>query len=226
MKRETVSAPAPPKPAAPAALPYRFPPLDLLTEDPGGVSENIRDELQENAVKLVDTLKSFRVNTKIENISRGPTITRYELVPEPGTKVRSITNLVDDIALNLATTGVRIEAPIPGKSAVGIEVPNKKRTTVHLRTLLETEAFQNAKSRLTVALGEDVAGDAVYFDIGKMPHQYHRRTRSPSPSKTSMGRNRFRTFHPQPAHGTISSPLWQSDTAMHIQNIFLYHQAY
>ncbi len=170
VKRETVSAPEPPKPAAPAALPYRFPPLDLLTEDPGGVSENIRDELQENAVKLVDTLKSFRVNTKIENISRGPTITRYELVPEPGTKVRSITNLVDDIALNLATTGVRIEAPIPGKSAVGIEVPNKKRTTVHLRTLLETEAFQNAKSRLTVALGEDVAGDAVYFDIGKMPH--------------------------------------------------------
>ena len=114
VKRETVSAPEPPKPAAPAALPYRFPPLDLLTEDPGGVSENIRDELQENAVKLVDTLKSFKVNTKIENISRGPTITRYEMVPEPGTKVRSITNLVDDIALNLATTGVRIEAPIPG----------------------------------------------------------------------------------------------------------------
>ncbi|MBR5679861.1 MAG: DNA translocase FtsK, partial [Clostridia bacterium] len=170
VKRETVSAPEPPKLAAPAAPPYVFPPLDLLTEDPGGVSENIRDELQENAVKLVDTLKSFRVNTKIENISRGPTITRYELVPEPGTKVRSITNLVDDIALNLATTGVRIEAPIPGKSAVGIEVPNKKRTTVHLRTLLETETFQSAKSRLFVALGEDVAGDAVFFDIGKMPH--------------------------------------------------------
>ena len=173
VKRETVSAPKPEKslaPAAPAAKPYVFPPLELLTEDPGGVNENIREELQENAVKLVDTLKSFRVNTKIENISRGPTITRYELVPEPGTKVRSITNLVDDIALNLATTGVRIEAPIPGKSAVGIEVPNKKRTTVHLRTLLETETFQSAKSRLFVALGEDVAGDAVFFDIGKMPH--------------------------------------------------------
>ncbi|MBE6726150.1 MAG: DNA translocase FtsK [Ruminococcaceae bacterium] len=169
VKRETLSAPEPEeeRETAPA---YCFPPTELLTEDPGGGNEDIKDELQENAVKLVDTLKSFKVNTKIENISRGPTITRYELVPEPGTKVRSITNLVDDIALNLATTGVRIEAPIPGKSAVGIEVPNKKRTTVHLRTLLETEAFRTAKSCLTVALGEDVAGDAVYFDAGKMPH--------------------------------------------------------
>ena len=172
VKRETVSAPLPEtqKSVKPAAPEYIFPPIDLLTEDPGGGGEDIKDELQENALRLVETLQSFRVNTKIENISRGPTITRYELLPEKGTRVRSITNLVDDIALNLATTGVRIEAPIPGKSAVGIEVPNKKRTTVHLRTLIENDRFITAKSKLTVALGEDVAGDAVYFDIAKMPH--------------------------------------------------------
>lgn len=149
---------------------YVFPPIDILTEDREAHNDNIKEELQENAIKLVETLKSFNVKTKIEDISRGPTITRYELQPEPGTKVRSITNLVDDIALNLATTGVRIEAPIPGKAAVGIEVPNKNQSTVHLRTLIEMEAFQNAKSRLTVCLGENVAGEAVYFDIAKMPH--------------------------------------------------------
>ncbi len=172
VKRETVSAPLPEtqKSVKPAAPEYKFPPIDLLTEDPGGGGEDIKDELQENALRLVETLQSFRVNTKIENISRGPTITRYELLPEKGTRVRSITNLVDDIALNLATTGVRIEAPIPGKSAVGIEVPNKKRTTVHLRTLIENDRFITAKGKLTVALGEDVAGEAVYFDIAKMPH--------------------------------------------------------
>ncbi len=149
---------------------YSFPPIDLLTEGTDKADDNVREELEENAVRLVETLRSFKVITKIENISRGPTITRYELKPEPGTKVRSITNLVDDIALNLATTGVRIEAPIPGKSAVGIEVPNKTRTTVHLRDLIATDGFVKAKSKLTVCLGEDVAGDAVYFDIAKMPH--------------------------------------------------------
>jgi len=149
---------------------YVFPPIDILAEDLGGGNQNIKDELQDNAVKLVETLRSFNVKTKIENISRGPTITRYELLPEPGTRVRSIVNLVDDIALNLATTGVRIEAPIPGKSAVGIEVPNKNQSTVHLRSLIENDKFVNAKSKLTVCLGEDVAGDAVYFDIAKMPH--------------------------------------------------------
>ena len=150
---------------------YKRPPIDLLTmgDDLNG-QDNIKDELQENAVKLVETLRSFNVKVKIENISRGPTITRYELCPEPGTKVSSIRNLVDDIALNLATTGVRIEAPIPGKSAVGIEVPNKKQTTVHLRTLIQSPDFEKAKSPLTVCLGEDVAGDPVYFDIAKMPH--------------------------------------------------------
>ena len=156
--------------AVPAPFEYKFPPIDILASDPGGGKENIKEELQDNAVRLVETLKSFNVKTKIENISRGPTITRYELLPEPGTRVRSIVNLVDDIALNLATTGVRIEAPIPGKSAVGIEVPNKNQTTVHLRTLIESAKFADAKSKLTVCLGEDVAGEAVYFDIAKMPH--------------------------------------------------------
>ena len=172
VQRTVVSAPAqaPVKPAKPSIPPYQFPPTDILAEDPGSGNEDIKDELQENAVKLVETLRSFNVKTKIVDISRGPTITRYELMPEPGVRVRSVQNLVDDIALNLATTGVRIEAPIPGKAAVGIEVPNKKQTTVHLRKLLEDPRFTGAKSQLTVALGEDVAGEAVYFDIGKMPH--------------------------------------------------------
>lgn len=149
---------------------YVFPSPELLTKDTSVANEHTKEELQENALKLVETLKSFKVITKIENISRGPTITRYELKPEQGVKVRQITNLVDDIALNLATTGVRIVAPIPGKAAVGIEVPNKNRSTVHLRSLIENDRFVSAKSRLTVCLGEDVAGEAVYFDISKMPH--------------------------------------------------------
>jgi len=173
VSRESVAGSAaeqPSKPRKEAPVPYNFPPIEILTEAPDDGPNDIKEELQDNAVKLVETLKSFHVNTKIENISRGPTITRYELKPEMGTKVRSIANLVDDIALNLATTGVRIEAPIPGKAAVGIEVPNKNRSTVHLRTLIESEKFLSAKSRLTCCLGEDVAGEAVYFDIGKMPH--------------------------------------------------------
>ena len=173
VNRETMASAAEEKAAKTAKeapVPYNYPPIEILTEDTDDEPGDIKEELQDNAVKLVETLKSFHVNTKIENISRGPTITRYELKPEMGTKVRSISNLVDDIALNLATTGVRIEAPIPGKAAVGIEVPNKKQSTVHLRTLIQSEAFMGAKSRLTCCLGEDVAGEAVYFDIAKMPH--------------------------------------------------------
>lgn len=158
-------------PKVKAAVPdYKFPPVDLLTEDTSTGDDDIKDELQENAVKLVETLESFNVKTKIADISRGPTITRYELLLERGIRVRSVTNLVDDIALNLATKGVRIEAPIPGKSAVGIEVPNKNQSTVHLRTLICDDRFVNAKSKLTICLGEDVAGEAVYFDIAKFPH--------------------------------------------------------
>ncbi len=149
---------------------YVFPPVSLLTLDTTPKNENIREELQTNATRLVETLRSFKVRTKIVNISRGPAITRYELSPEEGVRVRSIANLVDDIALNLATTGVRVEAPIPGKAAVGIEVPNKTVSTVFLRDLIDTETFRKATSKLNVCLGVDVAGEPVYLDIVKMPH--------------------------------------------------------
>ncbi len=149
---------------------YIFPPLALLKQDLTPKNENIREELQTNASRLVDTLRSFKVRTRIVNISRGPAITRYELAPEEGVRVRAIANLVDDIALNLATTGVRIEAPIPGKAAVGIEVPNKTVSTVYLRELVDTETFAKAASKLNVGLGVDVAGAPVFLDIVKMPH--------------------------------------------------------
>lgn len=159
---------APAKPAEPRE--YILPPIRLL-KDPGKRSAVAgTEEAQANALKLVKTLASFRVNTHISNISRGPTITRYELVPEEGVRVRSVANLVDDISLSLATEGVRIEAPIPGKSAIGIEVPNRTVETVYLRELIDTEEFQGAKSKLTAALGMDVAGTPRYFDIAKMPH--------------------------------------------------------
>lgn len=149
---------------------YAFPPMSFLHQETEQLTLDGDSEVQENADKLVATLRSFRVNTKIINISRGPTITRYELAPEAGTRVRSISNLVDDIALSLATTGVRIESPIPGKAAVGIEVPNKTVSTVYVRDLMEKEAFTAAKSKLTTCLGMDVAGAPVYLDIAKMPH--------------------------------------------------------
>jgi S-DNA-T family DNA segregation ATPase FtsK/SpoIIIE len=150
--------------------PYVFPPYDLLAENKDTVENDYSEELQSNARILVETLRSFRVGVKEVTYSRGPTITRYELKPEVGTRVRSIANLVDDIALNLATTGVRIEAPIPNKAAVGIEVPNKTRATVYLRDLIENPKFFDAKSRLTASLGMDVGGNPIYFDISKMPH--------------------------------------------------------
>ena len=149
---------------------YIFPPMNLLPEDVALKSTGVREELQENGEKLVETLRSFNVKTRIEDIQRGPTITRYELLPEPGTRVRSIVNLVDDISLNLATTGVRIEAPVPGKAVVGIEVPNKNKAIVHLRTLIDDKRFTENTSKLFCALGEDVAGESIYLDIGKMPH--------------------------------------------------------
>ncbi len=147
-----------------------YPPITLLAEDKGGRQENFTAELRQTAEKLQETLLSFNVKTKIVGYSRGPTVTRYELQPEVGTRVRSISNLVDDIALNLAASGVRIEAPIPGKSAVGIEVPNRTSSTVYLRTLLESPKFKESKSNLTACLGADVAGNPIIFDIAKMPH--------------------------------------------------------
>ncbi len=148
-----------------------YPPITLLSEDKNIKNENNSAELRMTAEKLQETLLSFNVKTKIVGFSRGPTVTRYELQPEAGTRVRSISNLVDDIALNLAASGgVRIEAPIPGKSAVGIEVPNKTPSTVYLRTILESPKFSESKSKVTACLGADVAGNPIIFDISKMPH--------------------------------------------------------
>ena len=152
------------------ALPYVFPPIDLLAKNKNQDHEDHTAELQENARQLLSTLQSFKINIKEINYSRGPTITRYELKPEAGVRVRSIANLVDDIALSLATSGVRIEAPIPGKPAVGIEVPNRNRATVYLRDLIDNPQFTEAKSKLTASLGMDVGGNPIYFDITKMPH--------------------------------------------------------
>ena len=149
---------------------YVFPPIDLLSEDTNKKDNDNTEELMRNAQGLVDTLRSFNVKIKEITYSRGPTITRYELKPDVGVRVRSIANLVDDISLNLATTGVRIEAPIPGKPAVGIEVPNENPTTVFLRSLIDADKFQSESSKLTACLGADVGGKSVYFNIAKMPH--------------------------------------------------------
>lgn len=150
--------------------PYVFPPVDMLEPNKNDTDTDYSAELQENAKKLMDTLRSFKVGIREITYSRGPTITRYELKPDVGIRVRSIANLVDDIALNLATTGVRIEAPIPNKPAVGIEVPNRNRATVYLRDLIDSPKFSDAKSKLTACLGMDVGGNPIYFDIAKMPH--------------------------------------------------------
>lgn len=149
---------------------YLFPPFTLLEAQVNVNEENISQELNNSATTLVETLKSFGVQTNIINISRGPSVTRYELQPASGVKISKITNLSDDIAMNLAATGVRIEAPIPGKSAVGIEVPNKNVSIVKMRSLVESKEFQNAKSKLTVALGMDITGKITLADLGRMPH--------------------------------------------------------
>ncbi|MGM9625631.1 MAG: DNA translocase FtsK [Eubacteriales bacterium] len=161
------AAPAPVQPQAPQ---YVYPPVTLLKKDTSDKNEDVAGELETNARKLTDILRSFNVRTKIVNVSRGPTITRYELQPESGTRVRSVANLVDDIALGLAADGVRIEAPIPGKSAIGIEVPNQSVSTVYIRDLIDSDAFRSSKSKLTTALGMDVAGAPVFLDAAKMPH--------------------------------------------------------
>ncbi|MBQ9080191.1 MAG: DNA translocase FtsK [Clostridia bacterium] len=148
---------------------YVFPPYELLAQ-PTESEEDFAQELRDNAKRLMDTLSSFKIRIKEINYSRGPTITRYELRPDDGVRIRSIANLVDDIALSLATAGVRIEAPIPGKSAVGVEVPNQHQATVYLRSLIESQTFIDTPSRLAVCLGQDVAGKPIYFNIDKMPH--------------------------------------------------------
>ncbi|MBQ1898064.1 MAG: DNA translocase FtsK, partial [Ruminococcus sp.] len=149
---------------------YVYPPTKLLEPAVDGESESAYMEMQNNATKLVETLNSFGVKANIVNICRGPSVTRYELQPAPGVKISKITNLSDDIALNLAANGVRIEAPIPGKAAVGIEVPNKVTSMVTLRELVETDEFRNSKSKLNCVLGRDISGEIITTDLAKMPH--------------------------------------------------------
>lgn len=170
--------PASPPPAREAPTPrerengaaYTLPPYDCLEQPKPTDTSNYSEELKANARKLVDTLKSFGVETKIVDISRGPAVTRYELQPSAGVRINRISNLADDIALNLAASGVRIEAPIPNKAAVGIEIPNRTRTMVTLREIIETPVFQQAKSKLNVALGKDIAGNITCADLARMPH--------------------------------------------------------
>lgn len=150
---------------------YTFPPIDLLKQaDNESNSEQAEAEMKNNADTLVDTLKSFGVQTRIVDIHRGPTVTRYELQPSAGVKISKITALADDIALNLAAAGVRIEAPIPGKAAVGIEVPNRVKDTVSIREMIESEEFSNTKSKLSFVVGKNIDGEVIIGDIAKLPH--------------------------------------------------------
>ena len=148
---------------------YAFPPITLLKHG-SSESGDVSEELKSNAARLVETLKSFGVETRIINISRGPAVTRYELQPSAGVKISRITGLADDIALNLASAGVRIEAPIPNKAAVGIEVPNKNVSIVQIREMIDSKEFRNAEGKLSVALGRDISGNITISDISKMPH--------------------------------------------------------
>ncbi len=158
------------QPSAPMPKQYRFPPLSLLAKGKGKNNGNSNKELNETAARLQQTLATFGVRVTITDISQGPSVTRYELQPEQGVKVSKIVGLADDIKLNLAATDIRIEAPIPGKAAVGIEVPNKENSAVALRDLLESREFKEFPSNLAFAVGKDIAGKIVTTDIAKMPH--------------------------------------------------------
>ncbi len=149
--------------------PYVYPPTNLLNL-PIKNSSKSNEEFKATAAKLQETLHNFGIEVQVSNISIGPTVTRYEILPEPGVKVSKIVGLTDDIKLNLAASDIRIEAPIPGKSAVGIEVPNKENTIVSLRELFESEEFRNTKAKLNFALGKDIAGKPIVSDIATMPH--------------------------------------------------------
>ena len=157
------------KKEAPGPRPYVFPPLSCLKKG-SGIPADMSRELKETAMRLQQTLSTFGVGVTITDISQGPTVTRYELQPEQGVKVSKIVNLADDIKLNLAATDIRIEAPIPGKAAIGIEVPNKETMPVALRDLLESREFREFPSNIAFAVGKDIAGKVVVSDIAKMPH--------------------------------------------------------
>ena len=149
---------------------YEFPPIALLEQGEGRKVPGSKKALTDNAIKLQKTLYSFGVSAKVEDVSVGPAITRYELKPAEGVRVSKIANLADDIALNLAAQSIRIEAPIPGKQAVGIEIPNKETEMVHLRDVIDSEEFVKAESKISMGLGKDVSGQRVIVDIAKMPH--------------------------------------------------------
>ncbi|WP_010236105.1 FtsK/SpoIIIE family DNA translocase [Clostridium arbusti] len=150
---------------------YELPRVDFLNENElSKLNKSDKKELLTSATKLTDTLNSFGVDAKVIQVTKGPSVTRYELQPSAGVKVSKIVNLADDIALNLASAGVRIEAPIPGKAAIGIEVPNKDLTPVYLREVIESDAFSNTKSRVAFCLGKDIGGNCVVSDLSKMPH--------------------------------------------------------
>ena len=149
---------------------YQYPSIELFERAPDEGDPGAEDELKANAQKLVDTLESFGVRTRVLDISRGPSVTRYEVQPMAGVKISRITSLADDIALNLAVADVRMEAPIPGKPAVGIEVPNHKKTPVYIRSVFESQSFLRMTSPLGIALGKDIAGVAQVADLCKMPH--------------------------------------------------------
>ncbi len=149
---------------------YIFPSIELLNiVEKDGATDSMT-EMQIGARKLTSTLESFKINAEVTNICRGPSVTRYELVPEAGVRINKITGLADDIALRLAATSVRIEAPIPGKSAIGIEVPNSAKSMVSMREIIDTPEFRDAKSKLNVALGKDITGNIICADLAKMPH--------------------------------------------------------
>ena len=158
-----------PEPQEAAPKPYQFPSLELLKKGDGKKGDSA-NQLKETALHLQQTLQTFGVRVTITDISQGPSVTRYEMQPEQGVKVSKIVGLTDDIKLNLAATDIRIEAPIPGKAAVGIEVPNKETSAVALRDLLESDNFQNFSSNLAFAVGKDIGGQVVVTDIAKMPH--------------------------------------------------------
>lgn len=149
---------------------YVLPPVDLLQKHKGSSPEGYKKELMATAEKLQDTLDSFGVSAKVINVSRGPAVTRYELAPNAGVKVSKIVGLTDDIALNLAAPSIRMEAPIPGKSAVGIEIPNKSIDAVYFRDVVESKAFSDSESKIGFGLGKDTSGNIMIADIAKMPH--------------------------------------------------------
>lgn len=167
----SATAPAPVLQRRPAKKEeYIFPPMNLLVTEKQNLPADYDKNLKETAMKLQTTLESFGVRVTITDISCGPTVTRYEMFPEQGTKVSKILSLTDDIKLNLAASDIRIEAPIPGKAAIGIEVPNKQNMTVHFRELIDNRVFRNFKSKLAFAVGKDIGGKIVVADLAKMPH--------------------------------------------------------